>query len=78
MNGARTYGTLLRHERARPTGHRVHETRVHFNDPAYMRHGGDGCGCNEAQGVIVCECGDGSKAGNGVGAPLHAHYTVRA
>ena len=42
---------------------------------AYMRHGDDGCGCTEAQGGgIVCECGDGSMAGAGVGAPLHAHY----
>ena len=40
-------------------------------DTAYMRHGGDGCGCGSG---ILCECGDGSVAGGGVGAPLHAHY----
>ena len=36
-----------------------------------MRHGGDGCGCGSG---ILCECGDGSVAGGGIGAPLHAHY----
>jgi len=36
-----------------------------------MRHGDDGCGCRSG---VVCACGDGSVAGGGVGAPLHAHY----
>merc|ERR1719221_2380456 len=45
-------------------------------DKAYMRHGDGGCGCQaQAQDErIMCECGDGSEAGNGVGAPLHSHY----
>ena len=53
----------------------IHTSTGCVGDKAYMRHGDDGCGCTSAQGGgIVCECGDGSVAGAGVGAPLHAHY----
>ena len=57
----------------------IHTSTGCVGDKAYMRHGDDGCGCTSAQGGgIVCECGDGSVAGAGVGAPLHAHTMCAA